>query len=163
MKFLFNLFRFNGYFMYHKVNHTDILHSAPLDQIFPLPLIFSPEIIRVWCATFNNGISYEEGLEYEVVSLDTHKLSVMLISLGAAMHVVHCSTFPPCFILLEASLHLRVSNSSQYPVTQNNFCLMRVCISRWSWKFKSPYVMTCDWKTSDHLIGPVFSTKLATP
>jgi len=105
MKILFNLFRFNGYFMYHEVNHTDIPHSATLDQIFPPPLTFSPEIIRVCCTTFNNGISYEEGLEFEVVSPDIHKLSVMLISIGAAMHIVHCSKLPPCRILLEASLH----------------------------------------------------------
>ena len=37
------------------------------------------------------------------------------INRRAAMHVIHCSKFPPCRILLEASLHWRVSNSSQYP------------------------------------------------
>jgi hypothetical protein len=91
--------------MYHEVNHTDILRSAKLDQIFPLQLMFSPEIIRDCCITFNYGISYEERLEYEFVQPDIHKSSVTLISIGAEMHVGHCSKFPPCRILLEDSLH----------------------------------------------------------
>jgi len=43
------------------------------------------------------------------------------------------------------------------------FWLMTICISRWSWKFKPPHVMTWDPKTSDHLIGLISSTKFATP
>ena len=43
------------------------------------------------------------------------------------------------------------------------FWLMIICISRSSWKFKPPQVTTWDRKISDHLIGPIFPTKLATP
>jgi hypothetical protein len=68
-------------------------------------------------------------------------------------HVASCSK---CLFIDEWTIRRSTRDTEE-------FWLMTTWISRWSWKFKPPHVMTCVRKTSDNLIGPISSTKLVNP
>jgi hypothetical protein len=80
IKLLFNLFRFNGDIMYHEVYHTDILYSAHSTRYFHLRWYFPQKSSEFAAPHSTMEYLNEEGLEYEVVSPDIHKLCVMYIT-----------------------------------------------------------------------------------